>query len=108
MIAGDQDDRCVWESLTQTLELPERENDRVVGGADRVKEIAGDDHDVRPRLNYAVDGGAESLSDIGFPLVDAARRLPVILPDSEMRIGEVRQFHGLRMGPNALKIKHLR
>jgi hypothetical protein len=47
------------------------------------------------------------LGDVGFPLIDAARGLPVILPDSEMRIGDMGEFHGLRMGLNALKIKHL-
>jgi len=31
----------------------------------------------------------------------------VVLPDSEMRIGDMGEFHGLRMGPNTLKSKHL-
>jgi hypothetical protein len=107
VIPGDEDYRRGRESLAQPLELPEREDDGVVGGANGMKEIASDNHHVRPRGNHPVNGSTESFGDVGFPLVDAARSLPVVLPDSEVRIGDMSQFHGLRMGPNALKSKHL-
>jgi hypothetical protein len=107
VIAGDEDNPRGRERFAEPLELPEGKDYGGVGGANRMKEIAGNDHNVRPRADHAVHGGTESLGDVSFPLVDAARSLPVILPDSEMRIGDVSQFHGLRMGPNALKSKHL-
>jgi hypothetical protein len=58
-----------------------------------MKEIARDDDQLRPRLDHALDGQAERLGDIRLALVDAGGRLPVILPDAEVRIGDVRDFH---------------
>jgi hypothetical protein len=107
VVAGDEDYRRGRESFAQPLELPERKDDGGVGRANRMKEITGDDYNVRPRGNHAVDGSTESVSDVGFPLVDAARGLPVILPDSEMWIGDMSQFYGWRMDLKNVKIKQL-
>ena len=93
MIAGDQHDRGVRQRLAEPLELAEGEDDRGVGGADGVEQIAGDDDRVRARRDDAIDGQAEGVSDVGLALVDAGGGLPVVLPDAEMRIGDVGEFH---------------
>ena len=43
--------------------------------------------------DHAVDGEPERLGDVRLALVDAGRRLPMILPDAEVWIGDVRDFH---------------
>ena len=93
MIAGDEDDRRVGQRLAQPLELMEGEDDRRVGGANGVEEVPGDDDGVGARRDHAVDRGAKGVRDVGFPLVDAARGLPVVLPDAEMGIGDMGEFH---------------
>ena len=107
MVAGDEDDGRGRESVAQSLELFEREDNGGVGRAHRVKEIAGENHNIWPRVNHPVNVSTESLGDVSFPLVDAARGLPVILPDSEMRIGDMSQFHGWRMDLKNVKIKQV-
>ena len=106
MVAGDQDNRGIGECVAKPLELPERKDDGVIGGPDRVKEIPGDDYRVRLGGNDTVNGGAEGLGDIGFALVDAGRSLPVVLPDAEVGVCDVGQFHGWRMGLKAVKSKN--
>ena len=108
MVSRDEHDRCIGESLAEPLELPESEHDGVVGGPNGVKEISSDNYRVRPGGKDAVNGGAEGAGDIGFPLIDACRGLPVVLPDAQVGVCDVSQFHGWRMDPNALKSKNLR
>ena len=108
MIAGDEYDRGVRQSLAQPLELPEGKHDGVVGGPNGVKEISSDNYRVRPGGKDAVNGGAERAGDIGFPLIDPGRGLPVVLPDAEVGVCNMGQFHGWRMDLNAVKSKHLR
>ena len=108
MVSGYEHDRRVGKTLPEPLKLPEREYDGVVGGPNRVEEISCHDHRVGPRGKDAVDGRTEGAGDIGFPLVDAARGLPVVLPDAEVGICYVGQFHGWRMGLKAVKSKKLR
>ena len=59
------------QSFAEPLKLPEREDDGVVGGADRMKEITRDHHGVGSRGNDAVNAGGTP-GDVGFSLVDAA------------------------------------
>ena len=73
-----------------------------------MKEIARDDDRVGSSGDDAVNGGAEGLGHIGFPLIDAGRGLPVVLPDAQVGVCDVGQFHGWRMGLKAVKSKHLR
>ncbi len=101
MVSGDEHDRSVGKRLAKPLELPEGEHDGGVGGPDGMKEISGDDYRVRPGGYHAVNGGAEGAGDVGFPLIDAGRGLPVVLPDAEVGVCDVGQFHGWRMGLNA-------
>ena len=93
MVAGDQHDRRVGQRLAQPLELAEGEDDRGVGRADRVEEVAGHDDRVGPRRDDAVDRRAEGVGDVGLALIDAGGRLPVVLPDAEVRVGDVGEFH---------------
>ena len=93
VIPRDENDRGVGQRLAQPLELTEGEDDRRVGGPNRVEEITGDDNRVGSRRDDPVDGGAEGVRDVGFALVDAGRRLPVVLPDAEVGVGDVGEFH---------------
>jgi hypothetical protein len=107
MVAGDENDGRVRQGFAEPLELPKRKDDGVVRRTDGMKQIARDDHRIGPGGYHAVDGVSECLSDVCFPLIEASRSLPVVLPDSEVRIGDMGQFHGWRMGLNAVKSKHL-
>ena len=69
--------------------MPEREYDGVVGRPNGVKEISSDNYRVRPGGKDAINGGAEGAGDIGLPLVDAGRGLPVVLPDAEVGVCNV-------------------
>ncbi len=94
MVAGDDDDRCAGaKRVPQPLELPEREDDRGVGRAHRVKQVARHDDGVGTLCDDAVDRAAESVGDVGFPLVDARGGLAVVLTESEVGIGEMGEFH---------------
>ena len=62
-----------------------------------MEEVTRHHYDIRSRGNHPVDCLAKRLRDIGFSLVDAAGGLPVVLPDAEVGVGDVRQFHGWRM-----------
>jgi len=108
VVAGDEDHGGVWESFAEPLELPERKDDRGIAWPDGMKEIAREDDHVRSSGNDAVNGGAEGLGNVGLPLIDACRGLPVVLPDAQVGVCNVSQFHGWRMDPNALKSKKLR
>jgi hypothetical protein len=108
VVAGDEDNPCVRKSLAESLELHEREDDGVIAGPDRMKEIAREDYHVGLSGDDTINSGAEGLGNVGFPLIDACRGLPMVLPDAQVGIRDVGQFHGWRMGPNAVKSKKLR
>jgi hypothetical protein len=59
VIASDDDDDRVRQLLSQPRELRERVKDCGVRGADVVKEITGDDGEVRPQLDHLVHGPPE-------------------------------------------------
>src|SRR5215210_2282876 len=107
MVSRYQHDRCFRKGLAKALELAEGEDDGGVGGPYRVKQISGDDNDVRRHGDDAVDGGAKGLSHVGLSLVDAACRLPMVLPDAEVRIRDVCEFHRWRMKTARRKGKNL-
>ena len=107
VVAGDEHNWRAREGLAQALKLPEGKNDGVVRGPDAVKQVSRNNHDIGPGRYDAVNGSAEGARDIGFPLVDAVRSLPVVLPDTEMGVSDVGQFHGWRMDLNALKSTNL-
>src|SRR5687768_2099074 len=93
MIAGDEYDRRLGQRLAEPPELLEGEDDRGVGGSDGVEEIAGEDDRVRTRRDDPVHGEPEGAGNVGLSLVDAGRDLTMVLPNSQMEIGEVSQSH---------------
>jgi hypothetical protein len=107
VVTRDEDHAGTWESLTEPLELPEGKDDRGVAWADGMKEIAREDDHFRSSGDDAVNGGAEGIGNVGFPLIDACRGLPMVLPDAQVGVRDVGKFHGWRMGPKAVKSKKL-
>jgi hypothetical protein len=97
----------VGQRVSQPLKLPKGEHNCGIGWAHGMEQITGDDNGVWPGGNDAVNGGAKGLSQIGFPLIDACRGLPVVLPDAQVGVRDVGQFHGWRMGAKAVKSKNL-
>ncbi len=93
VIAGDQHDRRLGQRLAQPLKLLEGEDDRGVGGSDRVEEIAREDDRVRARRDDPVHGKPEGAGHVGLSLVDAGRDLTMVLPNSQVEIGEMGQSH---------------
>jgi hypothetical protein len=75
------------------VQLPKTVENRGVGGAHRVKQIAGNHDEVRLLLEDVIDGALERLSDVGLALIRAFRRLPIELAKAEVEIGEVRELH---------------
>jgi hypothetical protein len=93
VIAGDENDWRAWERLAKPLKLVEREDDGGVGGSNRVEQVAGHDHGVGAGLDDTIHRHAKGVGDIGLALVDAGRGLPMVLPNAEVRVGDVGQFH---------------
>jgi hypothetical protein len=73
-----------------------------------MEQVTRYDHGIRLRRNDPVHRSTKGTGNVGFPLVNAACSLPVILPDSEVRIGDVGEFHGLRMCRKEAKSKKWR
>ncbi len=93
VVAGDEHDRRAGQRLAEPLELPEGEDDRGVGRADGVEQIPGHDDRVRARRDDVVHRQAEGVRDVGLALIDAGGGLPVVLPDAEVRVGDMGEFH---------------
>ena len=108
MVARDEDYGNFGQCFTQSLKLPERKHDGVVRGAYGMEEIARYHDRIGSSGDYAIDCVPESLRNVGFPLIYAARSLPVVLPDAEMGVRNVGQFHAWRMNPSELKSKQPR
>ena len=62
-----------------------------------MEEISRDYDHIRRRIDDAVNGGTKGLGHVGLSLIDAARCLPMVLTDAEVRIRNVCEFHGWRM-----------
>jgi hypothetical protein len=105
VIAGDEHDRGSRQCFPQALELAESEYNGGVGWTNRMKQISRDHHSVGSSRNYPIDSSAKGLGYISLPLIDAASGLPVILPDTKVRIREVSEFHRWRMDDEPGKSK---
>jgi hypothetical protein len=68
-------------------------DDRLIRRADVVKDVARDHHQLGPKLDDPVDRQAERGGHVGFALVDPGWRQPLILPVTQVKIGEVNQAH---------------
>ena len=89
MVPRDEHDLGVRQRLRQPRELHERVQDRLIGRADRVEHVAGNEHDVRRQLDHTIDRRAKRRRHVRLPLIDPAGSQPLILPVAEMKIREV-------------------
>jgi hypothetical protein len=107
VIPGDEHDGDLGKRLPHPLKLAEGEHDGGIGWTDRMEQITRDHDGVGGSGDHSVDSSTEGLGDIGLPLIDAACRLPVVLANAEVRIGDVGEFHGWRMNNETGKSKQL-
>jgi hypothetical protein len=70
-------------------ELLERVQYGGVGGARRVKDVAGNQHDVGSELDDLVYGALERLGDVGLTLVYSRRCETLVLAIAKVEIGEM-------------------
>ena len=93
VVASDDHQRDVRKCLSQPVKLVEREEDRVIGGPDRMEQIPRDDHRVRPGLDDLVHGPTEGVGDVRLPLIEPVGCLAVVLAESEMQVSEMGDLH---------------
>ena len=72
-----------------------------------MEQVARNHDSVRCCRYYALDSSPKSLRDVRLTLINAACRLPVVLPDAKVRISDVGEFHGWRMNNETGKSKQL-
>ena len=58
-----------------------------------MKHVARDDHEFGRELDHPVHGAHKCGGHVGFALIDARRRQPLILTEPEMEVGEVYEAH---------------
>jgi len=95
VVAGNHDDGSIRKAGAQPVQLLEEKQDRRIGGADGVEDVAGEKNELRALLEHVVHGPLERLGDVRLALVPAPRRLPVVLAETEVEIGEVSELHQL-------------
>ena len=93
VIPGDDDDLRFRQPLRKPLELAEGVKDRGIRRANGVKNVAGDENNVRLQLDDLVHYPVERARDVGFALVQPRLRLPLILAEAEVDVGEVDDSH---------------
>jgi hypothetical protein len=76
------------------VDLLEQKQDRGIGRPHRVEDIPREYDEVGPLDEHIVHRPAERLSDIGLALVPSPGRLPVVLAEPEVQVGEVGELHG--------------
>jgi len=99
VIPRDDDDGRVRQPGPQPVQLLEQEQDRRIGGPDGVEDVARHHDQVGPLHQQVVHGAAERLGDVRLPLIPAARRLPVVLAEPEVEVGEVGELHAISTAP---------
>ena len=70
---------------------------RGIGGANGVKHVAGDEHELGTQLDHLVDHPTQRGRDIRLTLVDARGSLPLILPEAEVYVRDVNESHRARI-----------
>jgi len=93
VVPGDDDDDGAGEGVHQARELSEGEEDRRVGWADVVEDVAGDEDEIGGQRDDAIHHPAEDRGDVGLALVFSSRRLPLELAIAEVEVGEVNEPH---------------
>jgi hypothetical protein len=67
-----------------------------------VEHVAREQHQIRPLAEQVVHRPAERVRDVRLALVPAARRLPLVLAEAEVQVGEVGDPQG-RQGPSSVR-----
>ena len=62
-----------------------------------MKDIAGDEDEIRLQLDDLVDHSAHRGGNVSLPLVDAAESLPLVLSETEVNVRQVNQSHRARI-----------
>src|SRR5438477_6562578 len=75
------------------MQLAEEEQNRGVRRPDGMKDVSGDDDQVRLLLQQIVHRPAKHFRDIRLTLIRALRRLAIELPEAEMQVREVGELH---------------
>src|SRR2546430_16678895 len=76
VVAGNHDDGRIRKAGAQPVQLLEEKQDRRIGGADGVEDVAGEKNELRALLEHVVHGPLERLGDVRLPPVPAPRRVP--------------------------------
>ena len=97
VVAGDHDDFRLGQHLTEPLKLKKRVEYRRIRGTHGVKDITGDENELRPQLDHDVDDALQRSRDIRLSLIQATRRLPLVLPEAEVYVRDVDQSHRTRI-----------
>jgi hypothetical protein len=61
-----------------------------------MKQISGQHYDIWRNLQHVIDRAPESLSHVGFTLIDAVLGQTVVLAKTEVQIGEMGELHWSR------------
>src|SRR6185503_3917098 len=93
VVPRDDDDDRVRQFANEPRELREREEDGRIWRPDVVKDIAGDDDEIRLEVDDLVDGGAKHRPHVRLSLVDAGGGLALELAVAEMKIREMNKPH---------------
>ena len=99
VLSGDHHDRRVRQARAQPVQLPEQEQDRRIGGPDGMEDVARQHDEVGPLHQEVVHRAAERLGYVRLALIPAPGRLPVVLAEAEVEIGEVSELHALSWCP---------
>ena len=68
-------------------------DDGLIGGPDRMKEVARDDDHIGLGFDDLAHRLVEDPGDVNFPLVEPESGLPVVLAIAEVDIGKVSEQH---------------
>src|SRR5690349_10149481 len=92
MLSRDHHDGRIRESRAHAVQLVEQVQNRRIGRANGVEDVARQQDQVRPLDQEIVDRPAEGLRDVRLALIAAPGRLPVILAEAQVEVGEVGEF----------------
>ncbi len=98
MVARDHHDRRVGQSRAETVQLLEHKQDCGIGRPHGMEDVSRKDDQVRALDEQVVHRAAERFGHVGLALISSPRRLPVVLAEPEVQIGQVRELHDLNTG----------
>jgi hypothetical protein len=66
-------------------------DDGRIAWPNRMKDVAGEHHNLGPDLDDPIDRTFEGPGDVRLPLVDPTGSEPLILPEAEVEVGEMKE-----------------